>query len=95
MGSFSYPKATSFLVFVLVGSAFSKNNICPFDFFFHMGDGVFDIGNAVAVQTFGPSLPAARWPYGITTPGHATGRWSDGLTDIDIGGMYIYFHLFI
>ncbi|KAK4490227.1 hypothetical protein RD792_000886 [Penstemon davidsonii] len=78
-------KAICLFVFVLVGSVSSQSIVCPFDFLFHLGDGVFDNGNAIAIPPFGPSLPAASLPYGITYPGYPTGRWCDGLLDIDVG----------
>ncbi|KAK4489698.1 hypothetical protein RD792_000332 [Penstemon davidsonii] len=49
------------------------------------GDGVFDNGNAIANMQHGSRLPAANTPYGNTHPGKPTGRWSDGLLDIDYG----------
>ncbi|KAK4490228.1 hypothetical protein RD792_000888 [Penstemon davidsonii] len=78
-------KAICLLVFVLVGSVSSQSTVCPFDFLFHLGDGVFDNGNAIAIPPFGSSLPAASLPYGVTYPGNPTGRWCDGLLDIDVG----------
>ncbi|KAL3845378.1 hypothetical protein ACJIZ3_002781 [Penstemon smallii] len=79
-------KTICLVVFVvLVGSVSSQSTVCPFDFLYHMGDGVFDNGNAIAIHPFGPRLPAASLPYGITFPGKPTGRWCDGLLDIDVG----------
>ncbi|KAK6138576.1 hypothetical protein DH2020_027682 [Rehmannia glutinosa] len=56
---------------------------CPFQYLYHFGDGVTDIGNSIRVFPWGPSNPAARYPYGTTYPGVPTGRWSDGLIDFD------------
>ncbi|GFQ08480.1 acetylajmalan esterase, partial [Phtheirospermum japonicum] len=56
---------------------------CPFQYLYHFGDGVTDVGNSIKVLPWGPSLPAARLPYGRTFPGRPTGRWGDGLIDFD------------
>ncbi|KAK4488600.1 hypothetical protein RD792_004366 [Penstemon davidsonii] len=87
-------KAVCFLMFVLVASTSSQsqnNTRCPFDLLYHFGDGVFDSSNAVANALFGSRLPAANLPYGITFPGRPTGRWSDGLLDIDYGAQALGF----
>ncbi|MFX6571592.1 SGNH/GDSL hydrolase family protein [Acinetobacter baumannii] len=84
--SFFLLRALCFSVFVLVSSAATQNPVCPFDYLFHTGDGFFDVGNAIRVQPDGPSLPANNYPYGITDPGYPSGRWSDGLLDMDYGG---------
>ncbi|MFX9848133.1 SGNH/GDSL hydrolase family protein, partial [Acinetobacter baumannii] len=88
MGYVSYflLRASCFSVFVLVSSAAYQNPVCPFDYLFHTGDGFFDVGNAIRVQPEGPMLPANNYPYGITDPGFPSGRWCDGLLDIDFGG---------
>ncbi|KAL8480732.1 hypothetical protein ACS0TY_027320 [Phlomoides rotata] len=72
------------VVLILGVTASSQNTTkCPFQYLYHFGDGVTDIGNSVKVLPVGPFLPAARSPYGITFPGTPTGRWSDGLIDFD------------
>lgn len=76
------------LLSLLVVTATAQNTRCPFDYLYHLGDGVFDNGNAIANIPSGSRLPAARSPYGTTHPGRSTGRWCDGLLDIDYGGMY-------
>ncbi|CAA0833313.1 GDSL-like Lipase/Acylhydrolase superfamily protein [Striga hermonthica] len=55
---------------------------CPFDYLYHWGDGVTDIGNSIHVLPK-ITIPAGRKPYGMTYPGSPTGRWSDGLVDFD------------
>ncbi|GFP83136.1 acetylajmalan esterase [Phtheirospermum japonicum] len=45
--------------------------------------GILPIRNSIKVLPWGPSLPAARLPYGQTFPGRPTGRWGDGLIDFD------------
>ncbi|KAK4488669.1 hypothetical protein RD792_004440 [Penstemon davidsonii] len=82
MGSSSFKALLIIFVVALVNSVSSQSVVCPFDFLYHLGDGVFDNGNSIVIQ---PKLPAAHWPYGITYPGKPTGRWCDGLLDIDIG----------
>ncbi|XP_051152549.1 acetylajmalan esterase-like isoform X2 [Andrographis paniculata] len=73
-----------FLLFSLITSMVSsKNPVCPFDYAFHFGDGVTDIGNSVRVLPPGFTIPPDFWPYGITFPGAPNGRWSDGLVDFD------------
>ncbi|KAK4481020.1 hypothetical protein RD792_006061 [Penstemon davidsonii] len=86
-------KVICFLMFVLVvtTSSQSQNTRCPFDLLYHLGDGVFDNGNAVANMQHGSRLPAANIPYGNTHPGKPTGRWSDGLLDIDYGAQGLGF----
>ncbi|KAK4489080.1 hypothetical protein RD792_004874 [Penstemon davidsonii] len=69
----------------------SQNTRCPFDLLYHMGDGVFDNGNSIANRPYGSSLPAASLPYGETYPGRPTGRWSNGLLDIDYGAQGLGF----
>ncbi|KAI3470325.1 hypothetical protein Pfo_026988 [Paulownia fortunei] len=76
-------KIICFFVFILFGTTSSQNTKCPFQYLYHFGDGVTDIGNSVRVLPWGPLLPAARLPYGVTYPGRPTGRWSDGLIDFD------------
>ncbi|KAK6145646.1 hypothetical protein DH2020_022466 [Rehmannia glutinosa] len=63
-----------------VGTASSQT--CPFDYLYHFGDGVTDIGNSIYVLPK-VTIPAGRYPYGVTFPGYPTGRWSDGLVDFD------------
>ena len=65
---------------------------CPFDYLHHFGDGVFDSGNAVR-RPGGSQSPATRAPYGMTL-GAPNGRWTDGLLEVDYGGIYfmnVYF----
>ncbi|KAI3472333.1 hypothetical protein Pfo_031307 [Paulownia fortunei] len=76
-------KIQCFFLFILVGVTSSENTKCPFQYLYHFGDGITDIGNSIQILPWGPSLPAASLPYGITFPGYPTGRWSDGLIDID------------
>ncbi|KAL3846202.1 hypothetical protein ACJIZ3_003605 [Penstemon smallii] len=94
MGSYSISssiKAVCVLVFVLASTTSSQNTRCPFDLLYHLGDGVFDNGNAIANMRHGSRLPAAKLPYGNTHPGNPTGRWSDGLLDIDYGAQGLGF----
>lgn len=70
----------------------TTNTRCPFEYLYHLGDGVFDNGNAIAHVPLGPGLPAATLPYGTTHPEDlATGRWCDGLLDIDYGAQGLGF----
>ncbi|CAA0833322.1 GDSL esterase/lipase [Striga hermonthica] len=69
------------MIFVYATS--SQNTRCPFQYLYHFGDGVTDVGNSILDLPWGPSLPAARSPYGRTFPGWPTGRWGDGLIDFD------------
>ncbi|KAK4489079.1 hypothetical protein RD792_004873, partial [Penstemon davidsonii] len=69
----------------------AQSDRCPFDLLYHLGDGVFDNGNAIANMPYGSRLPAARLPYGETDPGRPTGRWCDGLLDIDYGAQGLGF----
>ncbi|KAK4479029.1 hypothetical protein RD792_014540 [Penstemon davidsonii] len=84
-------KAVCFLVLILASTTSSQNTRCPFDLLYHLGDGVFDNGNAIANMRHGSRLPAAKLPYGNTHPGNPTGRWSDGLLDIDYGAQGLGF----
>ncbi|KAK4488599.1 hypothetical protein RD792_004365 [Penstemon davidsonii] len=79
------------LVLASTTSTQSQNTRCPFDLLYHLGDGVFDNGNAIANMQHGSRLPAANIPYGNTHPGKPTGRWSDGLLDIDYGAQGLGF----
>ncbi|KAK6161557.1 hypothetical protein DH2020_004938 [Rehmannia glutinosa] len=82
--SYSYfIKLTCTFLFIFVVPTTSQNSKCPFQYLYHFGDGVTDIGNSVRVFPWGRSLPATRLPYGTTFPGTPTGRWSDGLIDFD------------
>ncbi|KAI3465070.1 hypothetical protein Pfo_021733 [Paulownia fortunei] len=76
-------KLVCFFLFILVAATSSKNTKCPFQYLYHFGDGVTDIGNSIRILPWGPLLPAARLPYGRTFSGRPTGRWSDGLIDFD------------
>ncbi|KAK6118967.1 hypothetical protein DH2020_047305 [Rehmannia glutinosa] len=64
-------------------SAAGSRIICPFQALYQLGDSTSDTGNLVRVLPVGPTLPAARPPYGNTFPGTPTGRWSDGRLIID------------
>ncbi|KAL0421624.1 UNVERIFIED_CONTAM: Acetylajmalan esterase [Sesamum latifolium] len=72
-----------FFVLLLTGTTSSQQSKCPFNYIYHLGDGVADNGNAIRTLPSGPLLPAARLPYGETFPGRPTGRWSDGRLIID------------
>ncbi|KAK6161507.1 hypothetical protein DH2020_004888 [Rehmannia glutinosa] len=56
-------------------SAAGSRIICPFQSLYQLGDSTLDTGNLVRVLPVGPTLPAARPPYGNTFP-DASGRWS-------------------
>ncbi|KAK6161725.1 hypothetical protein DH2020_005106 [Rehmannia glutinosa] len=71
------------ILLVQICSTCGRRIKCPFQYLYHFGDGVTDIGNSIRVFPWGPSNPAARYPYGTTYPGVPTGRWSDGLIDFD------------
>lgn len=73
-------KVACIFVFVIAGVTSSENTKCPFQYLYHFGDGVTDVGNSVRIS---PRLPPARLPYGTTYPGRPNGRWSDGLIDFD------------
>ncbi|KAL3620833.1 hypothetical protein CASFOL_035745 [Castilleja foliolosa] len=81
--TYSFINLACIFLFIFVGGISSQNNRCPFQYMYHFGDGVTDVGNSIKVLPWGPSLPAARLPYGRTFPGHPTGRWGDGLIDFD------------
>ncbi|XP_051150017.1 acetylajmalan esterase-like [Andrographis paniculata] len=53
---------------------------CPIESIYQVGDSISDTGNLVLAI---PQVPASRKPYGITFPGHPSGRWSDGRLIID------------
>ncbi|GER44242.1 GDSL-like Lipase/Acylhydrolase superfamily protein [Striga asiatica] len=76
-------KVSCAFVMIFVCATSSQNTRCPFEYLYHFGDGVTDVGNSILVLPWGPSLPAARSPYGRTFPGWPTGRWGDGLIDFD------------
>ncbi|KAG8375004.1 hypothetical protein BUALT_Bualt10G0054400 [Buddleja alternifolia] len=83
---YSFKIKCFFLLISLAGGAASSQNAkCPFQYLYHFGDGFTDIGNSIVMGNVSEqnSSPAASWPYGITTPGRPTGRWSDGLSDLD------------
>ncbi|KAG8373113.1 hypothetical protein BUALT_Bualt12G0136800 [Buddleja alternifolia] len=71
---------------LILASAASSQHIqhvnCPFQYLYHFGDGFTDVGNSIHVPSRTPN-PAARLPYGRSSPGWPTGRWSDGLNDFD------------
>ncbi|KAL3635071.1 hypothetical protein CASFOL_022125 [Castilleja foliolosa] len=78
-----YKIICSFLLILVSGTTASiSKTTCPFQFLFHFGDGVTDIGNSIHVR---PKMiiPAGLPPYGRTYPGYPTGRWSDGRVDFD------------
>ncbi|KAL7145694.1 hypothetical protein ABFS83_07G104300 [Erythranthe nasuta] len=68
---------------LLIQTSHQQNTTCPFQYIYHFGDGITDIGNSIRVLPFGPFLPSTRPPYGTTFPGRPTGRWSDGRVDVD------------
>ncbi|KAH6800472.1 hypothetical protein C2S52_000936 [Perilla frutescens var. hirtella] len=76
-------KIIAFFLFIVANTTSSQNTKCPFQFLYHFGDGISDIGNSVRVLPFGPLLPPTRYPYGKTFPGRPNGRWSDGRVDVD------------
>ncbi|CAA0827327.1 GDSL esterase/lipase [Striga hermonthica] len=78
-----FPKLAIAFLFLFVGTISSQNTVCPYQYLYHLGDGVTDVGNSIRVLPWGPSLPAARLPYGRSYPGYPTGRWGDGLIDFD------------
>ncbi|XP_047975149.1 acetylajmalan esterase-like [Salvia hispanica] len=61
--------------------------LCPIQTLFQLGDSLSDTGNSIRLLPVGPTLPAARLPYGETFPGRPTGRWSDGRLIIDYAAM--------
>ncbi|KAG8373120.1 hypothetical protein BUALT_Bualt12G0137500 [Buddleja alternifolia] len=71
---------------LILASAASSQHIqhvnCPFQYLYHFGDGFTDVGKSIHVPSRTPN-PAARLPYGRSSPGWPTGRWSDGLNDFD------------
>ncbi|CAA0833314.1 GDSL esterase/lipase [Striga hermonthica] len=67
---------------IQIGTSSAEGWNCPFDYLYHWGDGVTDIGNSIHVLPK-ITIPAGRKPYGMTYPGFPTGRWSDGLVDFD------------
>lgn len=74
------------LYILVVAKATKGNFICPLDSLYQFGDSLADTGNLIRVPFIGPTLPAARFPYGQTF-GRPTGRWSDGLLIIDFTGI--------
>ncbi|KAL3635076.1 hypothetical protein CASFOL_022130 [Castilleja foliolosa] len=75
-------KIICFYFVIQFSTTFSQNPTCPFDYLYHFGDGVTDIGNSIHVLPE-VTIPGGRPPYGRTFPGYPTGRWSDGLIDFD------------
>ncbi|CAA0833342.1 GDSL esterase/lipase [Striga hermonthica] len=67
---------------IQIGTSSAQGWNCPFNYLYHWGDGVTDIGNSIYVLPR-ITIPAGRKPYGMTYPGYPTGRWSDGLVDFD------------
>nr|XP_027066422.1 acetylajmalan esterase-like isoform X2 [Coffea arabica] len=93
------PGFTFFYSSLLIGSYISvaatasrRNFVCPFDSLYQFGDSISDTGNVIRVPGVGPTLPAARFPYGQTI-GRPTGRWSDGLLIIDFTAMDLHLPL--
>ncbi|KAL1543101.1 acetylajmaline esterase [Salvia divinorum] len=64
-------------------SAEATKTFRPIRTLFQFGDSLSDTGNVIRLLPVGPTLPAARLPYGETFPGRPTGRWSDGRLIID------------
>ncbi|XP_051152004.1 acetylajmalan esterase-like [Andrographis paniculata] len=80
-----------FLFFSSISIVSSKNPVCPFDYAFHFGDAVTDVGNSVLVLPPEIPVPAQFPPYGVTDPGKPNGRWSDGLVDFDFSAPFMGF----
>ncbi|XP_031117360.1 acetylajmalan esterase-like [Ipomoea triloba] len=71
------------LVYAAASGVENQTIVCPFRSIYQFGASLSDTGNLIRVGAIGPTLPAARLPYGITFPGRPTGRWSDGLLIVD------------
>ncbi|KAL3642147.1 hypothetical protein CASFOL_012962 [Castilleja foliolosa] len=85
-----YSYIICFFISLLARGATSIQSVkCPFNYLYHFGDDASDTGNSIRLLPFGPSLPAARLPYGTTNPGRPTGRWSNGLIEFDYTAAYL------
>ncbi|OVA16264.1 Lipase [Macleaya cordata] len=80
----------SYFIFFLMLSSFllspsfaSTTTICPFESIYQFGDSISDVGNLIREGPAGARSYAARYPYGETFFGRATGRCSNGLLMID------------
>ncbi|KAK1576834.1 hypothetical protein Q3G72_016841 [Acer saccharum] len=51
---------------------------CADNYFFILGDSLYDVGNNQYIAEPGTYLPQYHKPYGTTFLNHATGRYSDG-----------------
>ncbi|XP_051113297.1 acetylajmalan esterase-like [Andrographis paniculata] len=89
--NYNYIQSVFFLLFPLIILVSSKNPVCPFDYAFHFGDGVTDLGNSVLLLPQPITIPADLPPYGMTYPGSPSGRWSDGLVDFDFSAPFMGF----
>ena len=88
--TFFYSSLLTGLYILVAANASRGNFLCPFDSLYQFGDSISDTGNLIRVPGVGPTLPAARFPYGQTI-GRPTGRWSDGLLIIDFTGIFANF----
>ncbi|KAH6816610.1 hypothetical protein C2S51_021430 [Perilla frutescens var. frutescens] len=81
------------LLFCLISISISiiatdaTNIKCSIQSLWQLGDSLSDTGNLIKILPLGPTLPAAKPPYGETFPGQPTGRWSDGKLIIDFTAM--------
>lgn len=91
----SFQTITFSLIVVVLGTTSAQNFNCPFEFMYILGDGFTDTGNAVKFLAYGPQLLATRFPYGITYPGHPSGRWSDGRNVADYMGTTMCTYIYI
>ncbi|KAG8371467.1 hypothetical protein BUALT_Bualt13G0090600 [Buddleja alternifolia] len=76
----------SFAVSFLAADA-TLQLICPLQTLYQLGASKSDTGNLIRVLPVGPTILAARFPYGETFPGRPTGRWSNGRLMIDYTAM--------
>ncbi|XP_027069869.1 acetylajmalan esterase-like [Coffea eugenioides] len=90
--TFFYSSLLTGLYILVAANASRGNFLCPFDSLYQFGDSISDTGNLIRVPGVGPTLPAARFPYGQTI-GRPTGRWSDGLLIIDFTAMDLHLPL--
>ncbi|KAI3470328.1 hypothetical protein Pfo_026991 [Paulownia fortunei] len=80
--SYTFKIICFYLLFLASITSSLNTTKCPFQYVYHFGDGITDIGNSINVLPWEP-VPARHSPYGITFPGWPTGRWSDGYIDFD------------
>ncbi|KAL5732001.1 hypothetical protein ACHQM5_004670 [Ranunculus cassubicifolius] len=81
-----------FMVLVLISNVGSLVNGQQVPCYFIFGDSLVDNGNNNVI----PSLARADYlPYGIDFPGGATGRFSNGLTTVDVIAQQLGFRNFI